>query len=154
MTSRDLPRLLADWRTAEAAWERTPQDDPAIEDARAAVLRAWEAYNRAAGSFDTDEIVLVADNEQRYVAVFGPTQHLLGRSNAELTGKEISDVTPAEALAQMETAWRAFVTAGVLEGDYPLQHADGTILPTRFRARAHHPVNGLHVSRHWPVDPS
>ena len=154
MLSRELPRLLAAWREAESVWEQTAQDDPELEATREAVLRAWEAYNRAAGSFDAEEIVLVADDHQRYVAVFGPTEALLGWSNDELTGTWIADLTPVDAMEQMDAAWSAFVMAGRLEGTYPLRTAAGGTVMTGFRARAHHPVNGLHVSRHWPVGPS
>ena len=149
-----LTRLLTAWREAEADWERTPDDDPAVGAARVAVLRAWEAYNRAAGSIEPAEVVLVADSSRTYVGAFGPTERLLGWSSAELVGKTISDVTPGDALDDMDTSWRAFILAGRLEGEYRLRRADGGLVTTRFRARAHHPVNGLHVARHLPIDPA
>jgi PAS domain-containing protein len=123
-----------------------------MPDLRRAVLTAWEAYNRAADAFAEDEFILVADDSMTYVGAFGPTESLLGWTNEELTGRTIADVTPPDALDVMDSSWRAFVMAGRLEGVYPLQTRDGRIRLTRFTARAHHPIAGLHVSRHRPHD--
>jgi len=150
MTRPDLPALLSTWRRAEARWEQARVDAPDMPDLRQGVLIAWEAYNRAAGAFGEDEFLLVADDSMTYVGVFGPTEALLGWTNEELTGRMIADVTPPDALDLMDASWRAFVMAGRLEGVYPLWTRDQRIIATRFTARAHHPVAGLHLSRHRP----
>jgi PAS domain-containing protein len=100
-----------------------------------------------AGSFEKDEIVLVADDTMTYVAVFGPTEQVFGRPSEELVGRHMSSVTPPESLAQMDASWSEFAAQGRLEGTYPLLARDGRRVMTRFRARAHHPVPGDHTSR-------
>ena len=148
MAATDLPALLGAWRQAEATWERTPMGDPSMPEVRRAVLRAWEAYNRVAGTIAADEILLIADDTMTYVDVFGPSEALLGWTNAELTGRTIADLTPTDATDLMEASWREFVMAGRLEGTYPLRTRDGGIVLSQYTARAHHPIAGLHVSRH------
>ena len=150
MAHPDLSALLSSWRRAEARWEEAHVDDLDMPDLRLAVLTAWEAYNRAAGAFADDEFILVADDSMTYVGVFGPTEAMLGWTNEELTGRSIADVTPPDALDLMDASWRAFVMAGRLEGVYPLWTRDQRIMSSRFTARAHHPVAGLHLSRHRP----
>jgi PAS domain-containing protein len=152
MIRPDLPVLLSRWRQAEARWEEAHVDAPDMPDLRLDVLASWEAYNRAAGAFAEDELILVADDSMTYVGVFGPTEVMLGWTNEELKGRTIADVTPPDALDLMDASWRAFVMAGRLEGVYPLWTRDQRILASRFTARAHHPVAGLHLSRHRPDD--
>jgi len=152
MTHHDLPALLSRWRQAEVRWEQARVDAPDMPDLRRGVLVAWEAYNRAAGAFADDEFILVADDSMTYVGVFGPTEATLGWTNEELTGRTIADVTPPDALDLMDASWREFVMAGRLEGVYPLWTRDHRIIASRFTARAHHPVAGLHLSRHRPVE--
>lgn len=149
---QELQRLLGLWREAELRWEATSADDVAIVDARREVLLAWEAYNRAAGTVQPDEIVLVADDSMTYVEAFGPTDATLGWTNAELIGRRIADLTPIDQLALMDESWRAFVMAGRLEGTYRLRTATGQVREARFAARSHYPVAGLHVSRIRLVD--
>jgi PAS domain-containing protein len=151
MSRPDLPPLLAAWRQAEGRWDATPLDDPSMPEIRRAVLRAWETYNRAAGSIAEDEVLLVADDTMTYVEAFGPTEAMLGWTNRELAGRTIADVTPTDALDLMDASWRAFVMAGRLEGLYPLRARDGRVVLSSFTARAHHPIAGLHVSRHRPA---
>src|SRR4029078_878465 len=77
MPSRNVPTLLRRWRDAEMEWGRTAIHDDAGGALRRVVVEAWREYNAAAGAFDEDEIVLVADDTMHYVAVFGPTERLL-----------------------------------------------------------------------------
>jgi PAS domain-containing protein len=152
MARPNLAALLSVWRQAEARWEHARLDDPDLPHHRLAVLTAWESYNRAAGAFAEDEVVLVADDSMTYVGVFGPTEAMLGWTNDELRGRTIADITPPDSVELMETSWRDFVMAGRLEGVYPLWTRDGRIVVSRFTAWAHRPVAGLHLSRHRPND--
>jgi PAS domain-containing protein len=154
LPGQELQRLLNLWREAELRWEATPADDPAIVDARRDVLSTWHAYNRAAGTLQSDEVVLVADDSMTYVEAFGPTDATLGWTNAGLVGKKIADVTPLDELDAMDESWRTFVMAGRLEGTYRLRTADGQVRHARFVARSHYPVAGLHVSRIRLIDPA
>lgn len=152
MSSGRLADLLQRWREAEMRWERTPHDADANGEVRRAVIDAWRAYNEAAGSLGEDEMVLVADDSMAYVAVFGPTERVLGWPCDALVGRSISEVTPPESMALMEAHWSEFMTRGRLEGTYPLLTRDGGRVMTRFHARAHHPLPGFHTSRLWTVD--
>jgi len=133
------------------AWGRTAIHDDAGGALRRVVVEAWREYNAAAGAFDEDEIVLVADDTMHYVAVFGPTERLLGWPGDSLVGRPISAVTPPESLELMAADWSEFSMRGELEGQYPLLARDGRRVATKFRARAHQPLPGIHVSRHWIV---
>jgi len=149
MATKDLPRLLRQWRDAEMRWAQTPVDDEAQGDLRRSVVEAWREYNSAAGTFGEDEIVLLADDTMTYVSVFGPTERVLGWSNEALVGRPIAAVTPPDSMELMASEWSAFTSRGELEGQYPLLARDGSRVMTHFRARAHQPLPGTHLSRHW-----
>ena len=151
MASQNLPALLMRWRDAEVQWGRTPIHDNAAGALRRAVIDAWQAYNTAAGSFGDDEIVLVADDTMTYVAVFGPTERTLGWTSESLVGQPIAAVTPPDSIELMAASWAEFNLRGELEGEYPLLARDGSRVMTAFRARAHQPLPGAHLSRHWIV---
>jgi PAS domain-containing protein len=151
MPSKDLPTLLQRWRDAEMQWEHTPIHDAAGGALRRAVVDAWREYNAAAGTFGEDEIVLLADDTMTYVAVFGPTERVLGWPTEALVGQPIAAVTPPESLDLMAAAWSEFITRGELEGQYQLLARNGSRVTTHFRARAHQPLPGTHLSRHRVV---
>jgi len=149
MASQNLPALLMLWRDAEVQWGRTPIGEDAGGKLRRAVIDAWQEYNTAAGTFGDDEIVLLADDTMTYVAVFGPTDRLLGWTSESLVGQPIAAVTPPDSIEFMAASWAEFNLRGELEGQYPLLARDGRRVVTKFRARAHQPVPGVHLSRHW-----
>jgi PAS domain-containing protein len=151
MASQDLPMLLRRWRDAETQWAQTPIHDDAIGRLRRSVIEAWRDYNAAAGTFGEDEIVLLADDTMTYVAVFGPTERVLGWASDALVGQPIAAVTPPDSVDLMAAAWAEFTSRGELEGQYPLLARDGSRVMTQFRARAHQPLPGAHLSRHWIV---
>ena len=146
--TRDLPALLRRWRDAEMLWEQTPIEEDTGGALRRAVLDAWREYNEAAGTFNDDEIVLLADDTMTYVAAFGATERVLGWSTDALVGLPIAAVTPPESLDLMASSWTEFMTKGELEGQYQLLARDGTRVTTHFRARAHQPLPGTHLARH------
>jgi PAS domain-containing protein len=144
---RELNRLLHEWRMAEQRWERVPAGDPEALTARDAVLRGWLAYNAAAGTFAEHDIVLLADDAMTCVSAFGPTVTVLQYEPDALVGRHVVELTPPDLREQMESTWRALIEAGRVEGETALARADGTPIMTRFTARAHHPLPGLHYSR-------
>jgi len=152
MASQNLPALLMRWRDAEAQWGRTPIHDDAAGALRRAVIDAWQEYNTAAGTFGENEIVLLADDTMSYVAVFGPAERILGWTTESLVGRPISSVTPPDSIELMAASWAEFSLRGELEGQYPLLARDGRRVMTTFRARAHQPLPGVHLSRHWVAD--
>ena len=151
MRNTKLSELLYAWREAEARLDHTSVEDPEHDAVGRAVVSAWAAYNREAGTLADDEIVLVTDGSMTYVAVFGPTERVLGWPSDELVGRAIADVTPPESMALMEASWAEFLMRGWLEGSYPLLARDRRVVMTRFRARAHHPIPGYHTSRLWAL---
>jgi PAS domain-containing protein len=152
MPTKDLAALLQRWRDAEMRWQQTAIDDDAHVALRRAVVEAWREYNAAAGTFGEDEIVLLADDTMTYVAAFGPTDRVLGWSNEALVGLPIAAVTPPESIDLMAAEWSVFTARGELEGEYELLARDGRRVTTHFRARAHQPLPGTHLSRHWILD--
>jgi PAS domain-containing protein len=148
MPSQDLPALLRRWRDAEMKWEQTPIRDDAMGELRRSVVEAWRDYNAAAGTFGEDEIVLLADDTMTYVAVFGPTERVLGWSCDALVGQPISAVTPPDSVDLMAASWAEFMSRGELEGQYSFLARDGSRVTTQYRARAHQPLPGTHLSRH------
>jgi PAS domain S-box-containing protein len=81
------------------------------------------------------DAMLVADDLRRYVDVNPAACELFGLSAAELLGRRIDDFSDAEF--DVESAWRAFLQNGKLEGEFPLRRPDGTMRVVEFRARAH-----------------
>lgn len=146
--------LLDGWREAERRWEATPLDDPALEAARADVLRAWLAYQAAAVSDEPDAIVLVADNAMRYVAANAAASRHLGYAEEDIVGMSVTDLTASTDQKRALELWREFLLAGRQEGDYILRAKDGSPLRARYLARAHFPVADLHTSRLKLSEPS
>ena len=151
--STGLDRLLADWRRAERAWEDVPAGSDGYAAARDDVLRAWRAYNEAAGVFAPDELVLVIDDDMRAVAAFGAADAVLGRPAHALVGARLCELFPPDAQDLLTETWRRFVADGHhLESEFPVLAADGSRVRTAFSASAHHPIPGLHVARHRRLD--
>jgi PAS domain-containing protein len=148
---RELSRLLREWREAEQRWEVAAGSGDG-DGARREVLRAWLAYNAAAGSFTPDEIVLLADDRLNVVSAYGPTASVLRYEPDALVGRSILELTPPEAEGEATATWQTLLRVGQLEGRYPLRRADGTLVMTRLVARAHHPLPGLHASRHRALE--
>jgi PAS domain-containing protein len=81
-----VPVRLAAWRAAERRWERVA---PAEEVRRSAleVVRAWAAYQNAAHPGESDEFLLVADDEGVYVDATERVTSVLGYHPSELRGR-------------------------------------------------------------------
>ena len=148
----DMPsvtELLAEWRAAERRWERhAPPDE--VRSAAQDVIAAWAAYQDAALPADTNEFMLVADDDQCLVACTRGVTQVLGYDPADLIGLHIADIAAPDLAAQTSEEWSAFTAIGRLDGTFPLRAKDGRIVPLRYQARVHHPVPGFHVSRLWP----
>lgn len=150
--STGLDRLLADWRRAERCLEEIPAGSDAYCAARDDVLRAWRAYNEAAGVFARDELVLVIDGDMRAVAAFGAADAVLGRPADALIGARICELVAADAHDRLDEMWLGFMADGHLETELPVVAADGSRVRTSLSASAHHPITGLHVARHRRLD--
>src|SRR6476469_8508690 len=95
MATDSIEILLAGWREAERSWEGSAPG----EDARAAagrVIDAWVAYQDVALTAQHGEFLLVADNDQTYVAATGGVLAMLGYEPAEMVGCRITDFASPE----------------------------------------------------------
>ncbi len=103
---------------------------------------------------DTDEVWLVADDEQVYIGVTSGVTRMLGYEVAELIGQRVQDVAAPELQAATAAHWLDFLAEGRQDGVFRLRSKDGRHISLRYQARAHHPVPGFHMSRLWPDDRS
>lgn len=153
MQRPSLPDLLNAWRAAERRWERLGAGDD-VRSAAFGVLAAWLAYQDAALPPEPGEFILVAGDDQVYVAATSGVRAVLGYEPDEVVGRTISELAAPELQASTADEWAAFLAAGRLDGRFRLMTKRGTPLALRFQARAHHPVPGFHISRLWPDDGS
>lgn len=147
MSAPKVPELLRAWRDADRRWEATSPDDPGYAAVRQNVLIAWMRYQEAAGSFGDSEIVLVADDDLRYVAANRNAERLLGFDEGEILGKTVADLTPDRDAGQVADLWKEFILAGRQDGHYTLRTKGGGLVRATYFARAHFPVATLHTSR-------
>ena len=149
MATPSISELLAAWRAAERRWERPA----AAEDVRAAgleVVRAWAEYQDAALPPDTNEFMLVADDDGVYVGATRAVSRVLGYDPTELVGRRIAELAAPELANGTQGEWERFLVDGRQDGTFRLRAKDGEFVSLRYQARAHHPVPGFHVSRLWP----
>ena len=142
--AKSLPALLDAWREAERIWEQSE----GTEHLRAAaldVVKAWTAYQNAVAA-PAGEFKLVADDEGRYVAATDGVTGVLGYAPGELIGRRIVDITAPAIAVKTPQEWARFLAEGRQDGHYLLRHADDHVVEVRYRARAHHPIPGYHVS--------
>jgi PAS domain S-box-containing protein len=95
----------------------------------------------------TLDAILIADDTGVFTRVNAAATALLGYPAEALIGKRISDLM-ADASGSEEAfdaQWKSFLAQGHQEGIITLRRADGGLVHTEFRARAHF-VPGRHVS--------
>jgi PAS domain-containing protein len=148
--SEDVAELLAEWRTAQRRFESLVDADTSCPHAAAAVARAWLAYQVAVGGLDPDEVVLIVDDDRRYVAASPNAEHVLGVPHDQLLTMRIDDITPPDALPALEGTWRDFLEGSTMAGEYGSNEGAG-LSRVEFRARANWPVRHVHVSHLKPM---
>lgn len=153
MASRSLSDLLTAWREAERRWE-APGSADEVRALALDVVAAWVEYQDAALPPNTDEVMLVADDDQVYVGVTRAVTELLGYDPVELMGQRVEDLAAPDLRAATPQQWADFLAQGRQEGRFQLRAKDGRLVWLRFQARAHHPVPGFHLSRLWPDEAS
>jgi PAS domain-containing protein len=145
--ARVMEALLGAWREAERAWEGTDvADEETYRAASRAVVDAWLAYQERA-DIGAGELLLIADDARRYVAVGGEALELTGYEPSELVGRRVDDVSGPGYGDRVDEMWAAFRKAGRMDGEFRLQRKDGSSIPVVFRARYHFPIPGFHLSR-------
>ncbi|MEO8570679.1 MAG: PAS domain-containing protein [Chloroflexota bacterium] len=143
--------LLTAWREAERRWEQLgPAKD--VRERALEVVAAWVTYQDAALPGDTNEVLLVADDEQVYVGVTRGVTSLLGYDVGDLNGTRVQDLAAPDLQETTPARWAEFLADGRQDGEFRLRAKDGRLVSLRFQARAHHPVPGFHMSRLWPDD--
>ncbi len=105
-----------------------------------------ESRRRLQGLFDnTQDAILLADDEARYVDANPAACALLGYKRDELLQMTVWDITPPTNRDLGREQWRAFIAAGRQAGEYTLNRRDGTTVEVDSRAVANI-LPGLHLS--------
>jgi PAS domain S-box-containing protein len=78
-------------------------------------------------------VVLIADDEMRFLAATDSACHLLGYSRAELLEKQVSDVVVDQEAAA--TRFEAMIHARRQEGTTTLRRKDGSTVTADYEAR-------------------
>lgn len=94
--------------------------------------------------------VLVANNRARYVDANQHAVALTGYARHELTGMELSELTPGGNQSVGRRLWKAFLRRGRMAGRYELRRKDGVVVAAEYLAIAH-VLPGLHVSALVPI---
>jgi PAS domain-containing protein len=148
--SEDVAELLAEWRAAQRRFESLADADTSCPHAAATVARAWLAYQLAVGGLDPDEVVLIVDDDRRYVAASPNAEQILGVAHDELLAMRIDDITPPDGLSGLEETWRGFRAGSAMAGEYGSDEGPG-MSRVEFRARANWPVRHVHISHLKPA---
>jgi PAS domain S-box-containing protein len=146
LTTLEITEALDRWRAADRRWAATAPADPGYQRAAVDVVGAWLRYQEAAGELQ-DSVLLIVDDELRYVAVSTSVQEALGYQPSELIGLRIADIASPDLVASTPAEWQRFLEQGRQEGTFRLRARDGRDVAMRFEARAHHPIPGFHLSR-------
>jgi PAS domain S-box-containing protein len=94
---------------------------------------------------ETLDAVLIADDDRRYVDANPAACELFGLDEDALIGRRIDDFAIVSS-AEMAAMWHQFLTAGKLEGTFPIRRCDGSERMVHFRARA-----GVGPGRHLSI---
>jgi PAS domain S-box-containing protein len=78
------------------------------------------------------EFVVFANEQRRYTDFTDAVCGLLGYSRKELLNKSVEDVS--FKMDNVPQVFAQFVKQGAMEGDYVLQHKDGSAIPIHYRA--------------------
>jgi diguanylate cyclase (GGDEF)-like protein/PAS domain S-box-containing protein len=89
--------------------------------------------------------MLVADDQARYVDANPAACAFFALSREELCTRRVVDFAPAEAKAEFDAVWQAFLGAGNQRGEYVLELPDGRSCHIEFSATAN-VLPGQHLS--------
>ena len=101
---------------------------------------------------DSDQAILVADDDGRYVDVNRPALDLLGYTRDELLGRTIWNITPAEYRDEGKAQFAQMARSGEDAGRWLVVRADGTRLEIFYVATAN-AEPGRHASVIRPAAP-
>ena len=81
------------------------------------VVGAWLAYQEAAAPTADDEVLLVTDDHQRYIAATSGVERVLGYSPTALLDMTIADLAAPNVRDSVSTSWSQFLEDGSQEGE-------------------------------------
>ncbi len=109
-------------------------------------MTSTDSEQRFKAVFDnTQDAILLADDDARYVDVNAAACELTGYSRDELLRMSVFDLTPVPHHSTGTDLWRAFIEAGQQTGEYPIRHKSGAMVVVEYRAVANIQP-GLHLS--------
>jgi PAS domain S-box-containing protein len=82
------------------------------------------------------DVMLIADDEGRYLEANRAACALLGLSKEEITKLRIEDLAPPHQKAAFQQAWRHFLEVETQRGEYEMVRSDGSIIQAEFSATA------------------
>jgi len=88
--------------------------------------------------------MLTVDGERRYLDVNRSARLLIRRTLDEMRQLRIDDLTPAEGMELLESAWHRLVTGGSVSGWFALAFPDGSRLELVYSALAY-PLRSRHL---------
>lgn len=94
----------------------------------------------------SEDLVLVADDQGRYIEVNDRAVEVLGYSREELLEMSVFDLTPAASQIDGYELWQQFMRAGGQSGEYVLRAHGGRLLRFSYTATVD-PASHRHVSR-------
>ena len=94
---------------------------------------------------NTQDTILFADDDARFVDANPAACALLGYSREELLRMTAWEIAPAPNRARIRDSWRKFLTVGELSGEYTVLRKDGTTREIECRGVAKI-LPGLHLS--------
>jgi PAS domain S-box-containing protein len=118
--------------------------------------RVEQAIRRPGTRFLKDRIqsisdaILIADSDQRYVAVNPAACKLTGYSATELLSRGLHDLTPSAERRAAQRTWPNLLRSGVQTADFTLCRKDGSKLRVRYSAAAHL-FPGVHIAVFRPL---
>jgi PAS domain S-box-containing protein len=93
------------------------------------------------------EFVVFANEQRRYTDFTDAVCRLLGYSRKELLNKSVEAVS--YNMENVPQVFAQFVKQGAMEGDFVLQHKDGSAIPIHYRAMTC--ADGCHASVLTPI---
>jgi PAS domain-containing protein len=107
---------------------------------------AYEALARVPQKRGATTVLLLADDERRYLYATPAAGRLLGWSPARLLGRRVEDIAGPSVRDDVGAMWDAFLRDGSQAGPFELTSSDGATVVLQYEARANTPWPGVHAS--------
>ncbi|MEO5966180.1 MAG: PAS domain-containing protein [Candidatus Limnocylindrales bacterium] len=106
----------------------------------------YDAVARVAPKRGEPTVLLLVDDDRRYVFATAAAGRLLGRSPARLLGRRVEDFATPTARDDVAKMWDAFLRDGSQSGSFDVTSGDGSTVAMHYEARANTPWPGVHAS--------